>query len=154
MHIKPKDERIMIIMNTKMKTYLRSCALTATAPANRGPTISDDSPAAAAAASRWPRFDFRDAHCTGVDSLQRARTAAPTYKMPFVIGSTRSSNIPRWDRPALFQCRAPRGLKRPCCHIAHSQSIASEIGRWEPSSLRLARPVAPRTREYLFRLRL
>ena len=44
--------------------------------------ISDERPAAAAAASRWPRFDFREVHCTAgpFDSLQSARTAAPTYE--------------------------------------------------------------------------
>ena len=134
-------------------TYPRSCALTATAPAKRGPTISDDRPAAAAAASRWPRFDFREVHCTNVDSMQSARTAAPTYKMPIIRESTRNSNIPRSDRPEQFQCRAPQGSRRRRC-IARSRSIAFEISRWEPSSSRLARPIARRTREYLYRLLL
>ena len=67
-------------MKHGIRTYPRNCALTATTPAKRGPTISDARPAAAAAASKWPRFDFRDVHCTGVDSVQSARTAAPTYK--------------------------------------------------------------------------
>ena len=57
-------------------THRRSCALTATMPASSGPATSDDSPAAAAAASRWPRFDLRDVH--SANSLARARDAAPT----------------------------------------------------------------------------
>ena len=124
----------------------------ATTPDKRDPTISDARPAAAAAASRWPRFDFRDVHCTCIESVQRARTAAPTY-MSFIIGSTKNGNIPRSDRPEQFQCRAPQGSRRRRC-IARSRSIAFEISRWEPSSSRLARPIARRTREYLYRLLL
>ena len=58
-------------------TNRRSCALTATTLASNGPATSDDRLAAAAAASRWPRFDLRDVHSAG--SLARARDAAPTY---------------------------------------------------------------------------
>ena len=54
----------------------RSCALTASTPASRGPATSDARPAAAAAASRWPRFDLSDAHSSGPPA--RAREAAPT----------------------------------------------------------------------------
>ena len=120
----------------------------ATAPANRGPTISDDRPAAAAAASKWPRFDFIDVHCTvfPFETLQRARTAAPTYKMPIVIESTTNRNIPRSDRPEQFQCRVPRGSSCPCYRIAHSRSIASETTHLAPSSSRSGRPAAQRTR--------
>ena len=68
---------------TRGQTYPRSCAFTATTAAYRGATTNDARPAAAAAASRWPTFDFSDAHCTAClaspDSKQRARTAAPTY---------------------------------------------------------------------------
>ena len=129
-------------------TYPRSCALTATAPAKRGPTISDDRPAAAAAASRWPRFDFREVHCTNVDSMQSARTAAPTYKMPIIRESTRNSNIPRSDRPEQFRCRAPRGSKQSCCRNSHFLSGASETSRLAPSSSRLGHPTVRRTREH------
>ena len=38
--------------------------------------FSDARPAAAAAASRWPRFDLSDAHSSGPPT--RAREAAPT----------------------------------------------------------------------------
>ena len=49
-----------------------------------GPTTSDARPAAAAAGSKWPTFDFSDVHCIAampcsVD-LHNARVAAPTYK--------------------------------------------------------------------------
>ena len=63
----------------------RSCALTATTPASRGPATSDARPAAAAAASRWPRFDLSDAQRTTAPrcSLRvgphSALLAAPTY---------------------------------------------------------------------------
>jgi hypothetical protein len=40
----------------------RSCAFTATIEAISGPTTSDARPAAAAAGSKWPTFDFRDVH--------------------------------------------------------------------------------------------
>ena len=43
-------------------TYPRNCAFTATIEANRGPTTSDARPAAAAAGSKWPTFDFSDVH--------------------------------------------------------------------------------------------
>ena len=36
--------------------------MTATTEAVSGPTISDARPAAAAAASKWPTFDFSDVH--------------------------------------------------------------------------------------------
>ena len=81
----------------------------AIAPAKRGPTIREERPAAAAAASRWPRFDLREVHCTGVDPIQSARTAAPTYKMPIVIESTINRNVPRLDRPELSRYHALPG---------------------------------------------
>ena len=43
-------------------TYPRSCALTATTEAISVPTTSDANPAAAAAVSKWPMFDFKDVH--------------------------------------------------------------------------------------------
>ena len=64
-------------------TYPRNCAFTATTDAIRGPTSSDARPAAAAAGSKWPTFDFSDVHwiatvpCS-VD-LHNALVAAPTY---------------------------------------------------------------------------
>ena len=65
------------------ETYPRSCAFTATTEAISGPTTSDARPAAAAAGSKWPTFDFSDVHwitaapCS-VD-LHIALVAAPTY---------------------------------------------------------------------------
>ena len=56
-------------------TYLRSCALTGMIPAKSGPATTDARPAAAAAASRWPMFDFREVHTVGA---RIARLAAPT----------------------------------------------------------------------------
>ena len=44
------------------ETYPRNCALTATTEAISGPTTSDARPAAAAAGSKWPTFDFSDVH--------------------------------------------------------------------------------------------
>lgn len=41
-----------------------SCALTETKVFDSGITATDARPAAAAAASRWPKFDLREAHCT------------------------------------------------------------------------------------------
>ena len=57
--------------------------MTATTEAISGPTTSDARPAAAAAGSKWPTFDFRDVHwiaalpCSA--DLHNARVAAPTY---------------------------------------------------------------------------
>ena len=56
-------------------TYPRSCALTGMIPAKSGPAATDARPAAAAAASRWPMFDFREVHTVGA---RIARLAAPT----------------------------------------------------------------------------
>ena len=39
--------------------------MTATTEAISGPTISDARPAAAAAGSKWPTFDFSDVHWIG-----------------------------------------------------------------------------------------
>ena len=55
----------------------------ATTESISGPTTSEARPAAAAAGSRWPTFDFRDVHWIAtfplsVD-LHNARVAAPTY---------------------------------------------------------------------------
>ena len=44
------------------ETYPRSWALTATTEAISGPTTSDARPAATAAGSKWPTFDFSDVH--------------------------------------------------------------------------------------------
>ena len=57
--------------------------MTATTDAVSGPTTSDARPAAAAEASKWPTFDFRDVHWIAtlpwsVD-LHNALVAAPTY---------------------------------------------------------------------------
>ena len=64
------------------ETYPRSWALTATVEAISGPTTSDARPAAAAAGSKWPTFDFRDVHWIAVFplsiDLHNARVAAPT----------------------------------------------------------------------------
>ena len=62
----------------------RSCALTATTLADRGTTTRDARPAAAAAASRWPTFDFSDAQCACCEvppslTKHRAPIAAPTW---------------------------------------------------------------------------
>ena len=65
------------------KTYPRSCAFTATIEAIRGPTISEARPAAAAAGSKWPTFDFSDEHWIAAvpcsEGLHNALVAAPTY---------------------------------------------------------------------------
>ena len=64
-------------------TYPRSCAFTATAEAIRGPATSDARPAAAAAGSKWPTFDFSDVHWIAAlpwpVGLHNALVAAPTY---------------------------------------------------------------------------
>ena len=57
--------------------------MTATTEAISGPTTSDARPAAAAAGSKWPTFDFSDVHWIAVFplsvDLHNARVAAPTY---------------------------------------------------------------------------
>ena len=56
--------------------------MTATTEAISGPTTSDARPAAAAAGSKWPTFDFRDVHWIAVPppvGLHSALVAAPTY---------------------------------------------------------------------------
>ena len=79
-------------------TNRRSCALTATTLASNGPATSDDRPAAAAAASRWPRFDLRDAQRTTAPcaSLRAgphsALVAAPTCRM---VNGSRARSIPQ-----------------------------------------------------------
>ena len=64
-------------------TYPRNCAFTATTEAISGPTTSDARPAAAAAGSKWPTFDFSDVHWIATLSwsvgLHNALVAAPTY---------------------------------------------------------------------------
>ena len=64
-------------------TYPRSCALIATTELITGPTTSEARPAAAAAGSKWPTFDFRDVHWIAVTpcsvGLHNALVAAPTY---------------------------------------------------------------------------
>ena len=63
--------------------------MTATTEAISGPTISDARPAAAAAASKWPTFDFSDVHWIAAlprsVGLHNARVAAPTYNHTKVI---------------------------------------------------------------------
>ena len=55
----------------------------ATTEAISGPTASEARPAAAAAGSKWPTFDFRDVHWIAVTprsvGLHNALVAAPTY---------------------------------------------------------------------------
>ncbi len=72
-----------IYVSKTQETYPRNCALTATTEAIEGPTISDARPAAAAAGSRWPTFDFRDVHWIAASprsvDLHNALVAAPTY---------------------------------------------------------------------------
>ena len=57
--------------------------MTALTEAIRGPTTSEARPAAAAAGSKWPTFDFSDVHWIAVTprsvGLHNARVAAPTY---------------------------------------------------------------------------
>ena len=57
--------------------------MAATTEAISGPTTSDARPAAAAAGSKWPTFDFSDVHWISVFScsagLHNALVAAPTY---------------------------------------------------------------------------
>ena len=51
-----------IYVSKTQERYPRSCALTAMTEAISGPTTSEARPAAAAAGSKWPTFDFRDVH--------------------------------------------------------------------------------------------
>ena len=57
--------------------------MTATTEAVSGPTTSDARPAAAAAVSKWPMFDFSDVHWIAAPpcfvGLHNALVAAPTY---------------------------------------------------------------------------
>ena len=57
--------------------------MTATTEAISGPTTSEARPAAAAAASKWPTFDFSDVHLIAIlpwpVGLHNALVAAPTY---------------------------------------------------------------------------
>ena len=55
-----------------------SCAFAAIMCALRGTRTREIRPAAAADASRWPMFDFKDAHCTNFEFTHNAPTAAPT----------------------------------------------------------------------------
>ena len=70
-------------MDVNARTYPRNCAFTAITEAISGPTTNEARPAAAAAGSKWPTFDFSDVHW--IDALPRsvglhnARVAAPTY---------------------------------------------------------------------------
>ena len=60
----------------------RSCALTGTSASKSDVAARDERPAAAAAASRWPMFALREAHCTDVRppaDRTKALSAAPTY---------------------------------------------------------------------------
>ena len=52
-------------MDVNARTYPRNCAFTAITEAISGPTTSDARPAAAAAGSKWPTFDFSDVHWIG-----------------------------------------------------------------------------------------
>ena len=57
--------------------------MTATTEVISGPTTSEARPAAAAAGSKWPTFDFSDVHWIAIlpwsVGLHSALVAAPTY---------------------------------------------------------------------------
>ena len=59
----------------KAKLCRRSCVLVATTIIEWGASTRDARPAAAADGSRWPIFDFKEAHCTAASDL----LPAPTY---------------------------------------------------------------------------
>ena len=65
-------------------TDRRSCVFTAMSQDESGPTTSDKSPAAAAAGSRCPMFDFKDAHWT---SAPRGRDFVSTRSWPAFLQS-------------------------------------------------------------------
>ena len=60
-----RENKITTYVKNTGDTYPRSCAFTATTDAINGPTTSEARPAAAAAGSKWPTFDFRDVHWIG-----------------------------------------------------------------------------------------
>ena len=66
--------------------------MTATTEAISGPTTSDARPAAAAAGSKWPTFDFRDVHWIAAVprsvGLHNALVAAPTYDYDRILRDT------------------------------------------------------------------
>ena len=76
-------------MQKAQETYPRNCALTATTETISGPTTSDARPAAAAAGSRWPTFDFSDVHWIALFplpvGLHNALVAAPTYNYNRIV---------------------------------------------------------------------
>ena len=55
-----------------------SCVFTATTPMPRGTSKREAKPAAAAAGSKWPMFDFNEAQRTGCELTDKAPIAAPT----------------------------------------------------------------------------
>ena len=61
-------------------SHPRSCAFTATTPASSGPTARHARPAPAAAASRWPTFDLRDAHRTPVQLQEEPSLLEPSRR--------------------------------------------------------------------------
>ena len=69
-------------MDVNARTYPRNCAFTAITEAISGPTTNEARPAAAAAGSKWPTFDFRDVHWMATIprsvGLHNALVAAPT----------------------------------------------------------------------------
>ena len=91
-------------------------------PAKSGPATTDARPAAAAAASRWPMFDFREVHTVGA---RIARLAAPTCEethspkeeKPLQERGSHLDGIPeRRARAVRFQRRTPvarHGLEQP-----------------------------------------
>ena len=109
--------------------------MTATTEAISGPTISDARPAAAAAGSKWPTFDFSDVHWIGAVprsvGLHNALVAAPTYNDREIIQRKNvRKNAPRWDHQAPCPCRAPP--KKVQSRLAPLRSIAAARFRSAP----------------------
>ena len=121
-------------------TYPRSCALTGMIPAKSGPATTDARPAAAAAASRWPMFDFREVHTVGA---RIARLAAPTCEETHSLkeAAPRTRLAPRWDPRAPCPCRAlpAPDARRP----TRPRAAAAATTRSAPSGSRSGRPVEP-----------
>ena len=57
-----------------------SCAFTVIIHIQRGTRMRETRPAAAADGSKWPMFDFKDAHEIEYQFNTKAPTAAPTWK--------------------------------------------------------------------------
>jgi len=63
MHDSVDIQKLESKVRTTRNPHPRNCALMATCAAPRGVSISEERPAAAAAASKWPMFDFNEVHC-------------------------------------------------------------------------------------------